>query len=159
VSSLASLFCSSQGSAVPAPELYIPFQSFRFNTERLTPLTQVCLYRFRIRYCLPYFIPFPSFTRKHWQVTRELGVTSQGYTRSFRPRRSRPGRSGAPWFPPVTRPGCNYFSAASPLFSSVFLPSVDGVARKVCLLHRGASTTPAGKSFPYVWLNLSYFED
>ena len=60
---------------------------------------------------------------------------------------------------PVTRPSYNYFVPYHPLFSGVFLPSADGVTRKACFLHRGASTTPVGKSYPQVWLNLSYFDD
>jgi hypothetical protein len=59
-SSLPCLFSRSQRSADPALELYVPRQRFRFNTKRLTPLTQVCLFRFRISYCLPSLISFPT---------------------------------------------------------------------------------------------------
>ena len=121
----------------------------------------------------------PPFTYKCWQVTRMLRITSQGHMRRRRPRCSCPSRSPAIllWLNSqlmagmrwdlvglrnsflVTRPSYYYFVPPPLRFSGVFAPSADGVAIKACPLHCGASTSPTGKSFPHVWLNLSYLDD
>lgn len=59
----------------------------------------------------------------------------------------------------VTRPSYNYIVPRPLLFPGVFFPSAEDVAMKACPLNCGASTTPTGKPFPCIWLNLSYFDD
>lgn len=147
-----------------------------FDTSRLTPLTQDCLFRFRIRYCSPDFISLLPFTRKFWQVIRESNIISQGHTRRCRPCCSCPMGSGSPFvlfwprlqlmaairpcgamrFLSVTRPTYYYLLSHPPLFSGAFLPSAEGAARKGVA---GPPQLTAGKSSPRVWLNLSSLDD
>ena len=146
----------------------------------LPRLRRLGLFRFRIRYCLPDFTSFLPSTYKCWQVTRKLCVTSQGHTRCHRPRCSCPSRSPSAQLQSnsqlMAAMRCNLvelrnsflshdqviikcFSPHPLQFSGVFAPSADGVVIKACPIHCGASTSPTGKLFPRVWLNLSYFDD
>lgn len=176
--SLASLFRSSQWSAAPAPELYVPFSMGLFQHQASYPAYAGLFVSFQNKVLPTVFHSIPSI---HPQVLASgprvachipglcealpslLFVSHGIWTSVFSvlvvfiadgwdAMRS----CGASQFYLVTRPSYYYFVPYPPL---VFR-RVSSVRRWCCqkgvLNILRASKTPAGRSVPHVWLNLSY---